>query len=236
MNIDHILQSQCIIALDTQNDKKLDHILQSIRGHFSWVKVGMELYYSQGRNILDKLHQYNFKVFLDLKLHDIPQTVHNAILSLNHDPFDLLSLHLQGGNEMLLKAHEAIVQNTFKAKLLGVSVLTSFNETNWNLTLHQQSTIKDSIQSLIAQKNVQYLEGIVCSGYDCLDIKKFPDLKTVVPGIRWQAPSHDQARIMTPALALKSGADYLVIGREITQAANIELSIKSLKEHLHEQL
>lgn len=236
MNVDQIIDSQCIIALDTQDDKKLDLILKSIQGQFSWVKVGMELYFSHGKSILDKLHQYNFKTFLDLKLHDIPQTVHNAILSLNSCPFDLLTIHLQGGNEMLTKADEAIKHNKNNAKLLGVSVLTSFDEINWSNTLHQKSNIKDSIQTLVKQDQTKLLYGIVCSGHDCLDVKKTVNIKTVVPGIRWKAPAHDQARVMTPAHALKSGADYLVIGRELTQATNIESAIKTLKEHLYEKL
>ncbi len=235
MSVDRILKDQCIIALDTQDDKKLDHILSAIHGHFGWVKVGMELFYAKGPCILETLHAKKFKIFLDLKLHDIPQTIHNSILSLNQLPFDLLTLHLQGGNSMIKAAAEAISLNKHQARLLGVSVLTSFDDIEWAKTQGTQISVKKSIQALVTQDNTKLLYGIVCSGHDVIDVKNATKLKTVIPGIRWNAQAHDQARVMSPIQALKAGADHLVIGREITQAANIELAIKSLREHLNEK-
>lgn len=234
MNVDHLIKNQCIIALDTQDEKKLDFILNAIDGKLEWVKVGMELYFSKGPKILEKLHSLGFKIFLDLKLHDIPQTVHNAILSLAQNPFDLLTIHLQGGSSMIKAAGDALKSKNHTAKLLGVSVLTSFDDSSWKKLHSYPTNIKESIKTLISQDGINQVHGIVCSGQEILDVKNASQLKTIVPGIRWNTSNQDQARVMMPALAFKTGADYLVIGREITQSPNIDESIKSLRNHLHE--
>jgi orotidine-5'-phosphate decarboxylase len=230
------LKNQCIIALDHQSSHSLGPLLDNIQHDFSWVKVGMELFYAQGHKILESLHQRNFKIFLDLKLYDIPQTVHNAILSLNHLPFDLLTIHLQGGVKMINAAGDAIKKHPLKAKLLGVSVLTSFDEATWNKTQTHTTSIKESIQAMISQDIQSSLYGVVSSGHEIVNIKKSTSFKAIVPGIRWSKNKHDQARVMTPAEALHLGADYLVIGREITGAENIQSSIQNLKDHLNEHL
>lgn len=235
MDAKQILKEQCIIALDTPDDDKLENILSAIQGHFSWVKVGMELFYAKGPSILEKLYSKNFKIFLDLKLHDIPQTIHNSILSLNRLPFELLTIHLQGGSHMIKAAADAIAKNNHGARLLGVSVLTSFDELTWRKTQSIPSSISKSIHTLVTQDCARELYGVVCSGHDIVNVRSLTKLKAVIPGIRWSAPAHDQARIMTPSMALKAGADHLVIGREITHASNIDNAIQSLREHLNEK-
>ncbi len=229
-----LVKSKCILALDHQNDQSLPILIDQISGEFKWVKVGMELYFSQGYKILELLHRKGFKIFLDLKLHDIPQTVHNAILSLSHHPFDLITIHLQGGSHMIQMAYEALEKNNHHAKILGVSVLTSFDENSWQKTQSQKTNIKESIQTLVSQDLLSDVYGVVSSGHDISNIKKIAPLKVVVPGIRWSTSHHDQSRVVSPAQALSNGADYLVIGREITAAKNKSLAITSLKEHLHE--
>lgn len=232
--INELVKQKCILALDTQDDQKISRTLSEIQGQIDWVKVGMELYFSKGSEILHVIANQGFKVFLDLKLHDIPQTVHNAVLSLTKCPFHLLTIHLQGGENMIEVAADALRIAHHPAKLLGVSVLTSFDENHWQNTQAQKVTIHESIQTLIQQRSTNQLYGVVSSGHEVSTIKKSTNLKTVVPGIRWATSNNDQARVMTPAQALKLGADHLVIGREITNSPNISKAIQSLKDHLHE--
>lgn len=234
--IENILKEKCIIALDIQNDERLKQILIQIKPHFKWVKVGLELFYSKGPQILDDLNTLGFNIFLDLKLYDIPQTIYNATCALTNYPFNLLTIHLSGGANMIEKSISALKDNNHKGKILGVSVLTSFSEEEWGSTLSFPMKINNSIEKLITQKNCENLYGVVCSGQEIKLIKDKSSFKTVVPGIRWNNLHHDQARIITPFRALSDGADYLVIGREITATSNLEYSIQRLKDHLYELL
>lgn len=228
------LLKRCIIALDTQNECELNKLLENLKPHFKWVKVGLELFCSYGPVILEKIHSNGFRIFLDLKLYDIPQTVQNAITSLCNHPFDLLTIHLNGGNTMIEGAMSAIQSKNHPGKLLGVSVLTSFSEEQWSKTQCNACTIEDSIKTFIKQDSSSKIFGVVCSGHEIELIKKHTLLKSVVPGIRWTENKDDQVRIVTPKEAFAKGADFLVIGREITRSNDINKSVNNLKEHLHE--
>ncbi len=221
--------NQIIIALDGLDDSELEDLLPRIAPHFSWVKVGMELFYSKGPSILEHIHRQGFQIFLDLKLYDIPQTVYNALKQISKLPVSMMNVHLSGGEKMLAAARQAISSSQ---KLIGVSVLTSFDQAQWQKAYQTQRSLDQYLQYCFELAEKHQLDGVVCSAQDLKLLNK--NLISICPGIRLSAPAHDQERIATPMQAFKQSADFLVMGREVTQNENLELWIQKLQEHLND--
>lgn len=224
--------TKIIAALDFQTKSELTEFLKETHQELQWVKIGMELFYSLGADAISIVKEYQLKVFLDLKIHDIPNTAMGATKSLSRLGVDMLNFHLSGGEQML-KSVQNLTQDWQKRPLLiGVSVLTSMNQLDLK-SIGINSDIQLQVQNLAAMAQRCKLDGIVCSALEVKDLKMmFPNLKYVTPGIRIVQNQDDQSRVCTPRAAKEMGSDFLVIGRPITQSNDPLTTIKSIKQEL----
>lgn len=210
-----------VVALDFKTKEEAFLLAKKIQGLAPWVKVGLELFVSEGPQIVQTFKEMGFNVFLDLKLYDIPNTVKGAVSSAIESKADLLTLHLSGGKRMCKAALEAVesAKNIGKSSiaLFGVSVLTSFEEGE---LVGYEKPLSSMVETLVKGAQEWGMHGIVCSGHEVAAMKKMaPSLKFLTPGIRLDdKKSDDQRRVMTPYQAVLDGADFLVVGRPITQA------------------
>ena len=183
------------------------------------VKVGLQLFISEGPKVLDFLSQRGFEIFLDLKLHDIPNTVRKAVEEISQYNVKLTTIHLQGGRDMIQAANQV----KGDTKILGVSLLTSLDDSDTRELYNND--FEKQFNNLINLAKETKVDGIVCSSQE-LELITDPSLIKVVPGIRNQESSDDQKRVMTSSEAYSNGADYIVVGRPITQAKYIEEAVK----------
>jgi orotidine-5'-phosphate decarboxylase len=190
-----------------------------------YVKIGMELFYAEGPAIVKKLKERGHRVFLDLKLHDIPNTVKKAMQILGGYGVDMVNVHAAGGIEMMKAAKEGLMlgaaRYSNKPKLIAVTQLTSTDEE----ALHSQLLIDKPMNEVVKEYALNAkkagLDGVVCSAFEAADIHAAcgDDFLTVTPGIRFKdSAADDQKRIMTPAEAKAAGSDFIVVGRPITAA------------------
>ena len=208
-----------IIALDFKNIDEMSYFISNLDPQKCIVKVGLQLFISEGPKVLDFLSQSGFEIFLDLKLHDIPNTVRKSVEEISQYNVKLTTIHLQGGRDMIRAANEA-KGNT---KILGVSLLTSLNDSDTRELYNND--FKKQFDKLINLAMETKIDGVVCSSHE-LELIKDSLLIKVVPGIRNQDSSDDQKRVMTSSEAYSNGADYIVVGRPITQAKDVEEAIK----------
>jgi len=211
-------RERVIVALDVPDRARLEAFLAQLDGRPLFYKVGLELFVAEGARAVEAVRRRGGKVFLDLKLHDIPETVGRAVASAVSLGVELLTIHTAGGREMMRRAVEAAGGHT---KILGLSVLTSLTEAD---------LVADGIDGGVTAAVVRRAKlaadagvpGLVCSPLEVAEVKKAaPALLTVVPGVRPAgAALGDQKRVATPASAIAAGADYLVIGRPIRDAVH----------------
>ena len=214
-----------IVALDMDTLKEVAGVIQSLEGRLKYVKIGMQLFYAQGPQVIDYCLEKGLKVFLDLKLHDIPNTVYNAIARTSKMDIHMVSVHTSGGMAMMQSARKGIdeASSDYRPLLLGVTQLTSISKSALNNELRVRGDVSEQVLHLARMANSASLDGVICSG---LEVKKLRDLfgqnfLLVVPGVRQNRKTwDDQIRVVTPSEAIKNGADYVVIGREITKSEN----------------
>lgn len=220
-------EERLIVALDHRTAAAAKQTVEELGEAVSWYKVGLELYYAAGNDLLLMLKQRKKKIFLDLKLHDIPNTVAHSLAVLTELGVDMLNVHAGGGAEMM-KAAINSVQNKAdelkikRPKLIAVTVLTSMDEKGWQ-DLHYVQGIGAQVLSLATLAADCGLDGVVASPREAAAIRAAcgKDFLIVTPGVRPAGSSaNDQSRIATPRAALVSGATQLVIGRPITEAAD----------------
>ncbi|AYN87458.1 orotidine-5'-phosphate decarboxylase [Commensalibacter melissae] len=213
-----------ILAIDTKDYDLAEQWAQIADLTGQMIKIGMEFTYACGFDAVRKLARGR-QVFLDLKLHDIPNTVASAIASLVSVKPAMLTIHTLGGKDMIKAARKAIDVNfpdNQKPLLLGVTVLTSMDQENLN-SVNLHTTPLEQVMKLAGMALDAGVDGLVCSPEEVATLRKIYGDKVVlvVPGIRLEnAKTDDQKRIMTPALAHKAGANWIVVGRPITQSAN----------------
>ncbi|WP_100011020.1 orotidine-5'-phosphate decarboxylase [Lentibacillus sediminis] len=213
------------LALDFPDWKHASYFLESNQLKGVPVKVGMELFYREGPHVIEKLKENGHPVFLDLKLHDIPNTVQHAMHNLASLEVDIVNVHALGGGEMIKRAKEGLVsgkRHSHETKLIAVTLLTSHDEMTIKNELKMSGKMENNSKhlALIAKENEA--DGAVCSAYEASLIKEVcgADFLAVTPGIRLKGSTpDDQKRIADPGFARKNGADILVVGRSITQAA-----------------
>ncbi len=208
-----------IVALDFKNFDEMSEFVVRLDPNSCVVKVGLQLFISEGNKVLDFLSAKGFEIFLDLKLHDIPNTVNKAIEEIAQFNVLMTTIHLRGGMEMINAANQA-KGNT---KILGVSLLTSLDESDTQMLYN--NNFNTQFNNLINVAEKSEVDGIVCSSME-LAFLSDSNLIKVVPGIRNLKQIDDQKRVMTSKEAYKNGASYIVVGRPITQANNIEEAIK----------
>lgn len=226
--------NQTIVALDQMSLDEIDLFLSRPENKVPTVKIGLELFVKYGPDLVHKIHRdYKKKIFLDLKLHDIPITVERAIHSLKNLPIDFLTIHISGGEEMLKAAVNEARQSIPKCKILGVSFLTSLEEKDLT-SLFGITNTKEAFLRLFKIAESSGIDGVICSPHELTLVKNhFPRLIAITPGIRFSdeiksSKTQDQKRVSTPKEAIDLGADFIVIGRSLTKAENLENRLNEL--------
>lgn len=229
-------QSCVIIALDFSDFHELESFVAILNSKFCKLKVGKELFTKFGPRVVEFLQSKGFDVFLDLKFHDIPNTVFSAVKASCELGVWMLNVHAAGGEEMLTAAKEAVDKKKYKTNLIAVTVLTSFDRDNL-ISIGINNDIQQQVKLLGELALKCNLDGVVCSPNECSIIKKIhPNFLTVTPGIRLNGNKDDQKRVYNHIEARKLGSDYLVIGRSITRSReplNVLQTIKSDLENLY---
>jgi len=211
-------EKRIMIACDFETKEELFTFLRPFGNEKLYLKIGMELFYREGRTLIEYLHAMGHHIFLDLKLHDIPNTVAQALHNLKDLHVDYITVHAAGGRAMLRAAVEALADSP--TKLLAVTILTSIDEQ----TLHNDLSIAGSMLEVVTQyaklASEQGVDGVICSPYEVKAIKSLvadSHFECITPGIRLADDKHgDQSRVATPQFAFEQGANALVIGRSIT--------------------
>ena len=224
---------QIIVALDFDSIEEVNTIVKLLDPEIYRLKIGKQLYAGEGPKILENLNEKGFDLFLDLKLHDIPNTVYKTLKNLLSHKLWMTNIHLLGGEEMMQAASEAREYTKSEALLIGVSVLTSLSEKNIkNMGFKVEISELVKILSVNAKKN--NLDGVVCSVKEVPEIKKDlgEDFITVTPGIRIQQKNNDQSRVATLEEASMNGNDYIVLGRELTASNNVSKMIKKVESYI----
>lgn len=223
-----------ILALDLPDRESALKILDGLRGKLEWVKIGLQMYLKYGTNFVREVSGMGFKIFLDLKLFDIPNTVASAVESVSALPVSMLTIHASGGREMMRRAVESAAERNPELLILGVTVLTSFDadslaETGVELEPEWQ------VEKLAKLAVDSGLKGLVCSPLEIEGLRSIlpEDTVLVTPGIRPSGSSADeQKRIMTPADAARAGSDFIVVGRPIFKAENPAFAISKILEEI----
>ena len=219
-----------IVAIDTYDLEEANAILDQLNPNLCKIKIGSVVFNSLGKSFLQEVSSRGFKIFLDLKLHDIPNTVHEAILGFHDCSIDMLTVHLSGGEEMLKKA--MLAGKSINAKVIGVSILTSLEESD-TMTLFDNK-LDHQIRNLFEIAVKANLDGVVCSPHE-LEMSNTilnSDLIKITPGIRDIKVEDDQVRTMNAKEAIEQGATFLVIGRPITQAQDISTTLKTFSDSI----
>ncbi len=234
-------QAELIVALDTQDVQEALTLAKSIQHVVPWVKVGLELFVQGGPEIISKLKSLGFKVFLDLKMYDIPNTVHGGVLSACKMGVDLLTIHTQGGERMAQAAMNAASEyaatqgaDYVRPLVFGVTVLTSMAQGELPLS---DAPVDTLVLSLAENAQRWGLDGVVCSGHEVQAIQEpcGKNFLCLTPGIRPQSgSSDDQRRTMTPAQAVQNGARFLVVGRPITRAQDVKKAAQDIINEMQE--
>ena len=222
-------RERVIVALDVSDSAAALELAGTLGDFVQWFKVGLELYLSAGNRIVHALKGRGCSVFLDLKLHDIPNTVAGAVRSAASAGADMLTLHGSGGPAMLAAAAEAAAKLESAPKLLAVSVLTSMDAAQLQ-SIGVSSSPAEQVLRLAGLASGAGISGLVASSEEVASLRaSFPNFTLVIPGIRPAGSSvGDQKRVATPAAAIRAGADYLVIGRPITQAADPVAAVRGI--------
>lgn len=210
-----------IIACDFPSGKATTDFLKCFTEEKPYVKIGMELFYAEGPQILKEIRSMGHKIFLDLKLHDIPNTVKSAMSVLARYDIDIINIHAAGGSEMMKGAVEAFANLNKKPLIIAVTQLTSTDDKMLKEELLINETMQDTVLKYAKNAADSGLDGVVCSPHEAEAVKRVcgENFVTVTPGIRFEDnTSDDQKRIMTPKLAREAKCDYIVVGRPITKA------------------
>ncbi len=207
-----------IIACDFKDRSGLDRLLTALEAEKPYLKIGMEMYYRYGYELVKELKARGFKVFLDLKLHDIPNTVEAAARVLAELKTDIINVHAAGGREMMRRAKEAVKAVSPDTKVIAVTQLTSTSPEMLRGELLIDTPMDETVRRYAENAKAAGLDGVVCSALEAPIIKEL-GLLSVTPGIRFAGGSvDDQKRVVTPEKAARLGADYMGGGGVITAA------------------
>ena len=226
-----------IIACDFDSAEKTFAFLEQFKEKKPFVKIGMELFYSAGPDIVRELKKRGHKVFLDLKLHDIPNTVKKSMAVLSDLGADICNLHASGTTEMMKAALEGLTRKDgTRPLLIAVTQLTSTDEETMKRDLLIDKPMAEVVKHYALNARNAGLDGVVCSPLEADAVHKTcgDDFLTITPGVRFEDNAKgDQKRIMTPAEARKAGSDYIVVGRPITTASDpVSAYEKCIKDFL----
>lgn len=230
--------SDVIIACDFSSKEETLKFLDHFKEEKPFVKIGMELFYAEGGEIVKEIKKRGHKIFLDLKLCDIPNTVYKAMKNIAALGVDMTNVHAFGSIEMMKAAKKAINEVNPETKLIAVTVLTSSDQNVLDNELMIDGNINDVILKYASNTKESGLDGVVCSPLESKIIKEKcgEDFLTVTPGIRFADDAKgDQKRVTTPAMAKEIGSSYIVVGRSITGAKDpVEAYRRCVREFIGE--
>lgn len=226
-------RERVIVALDLPDAAKAMAMVERLSGLIQWFKVGLELYLSEGNSVVEAIRSKGHSVFLDLKLHDIPNTVAGAVRSASRAGAEMLTVHAGGGPAMLSAAAEAAAGLPDAPRLLAVTVLTSMDQ-NQLRAVGVTASPAEQVMQLARTGWEAGIHAFVSSAEELTAMRhSFPKATLVIPGIRPSGSDvGDQKRIATPSEAIAAGANYLVVGRPITQAADPAAAAKAILDEI----
>ena len=207
-----------IVAVDETKLGNFQSVVDSLDSDLCMIKIGSVSFNAFGHQAISYASNKGFKIFLDLKLHDIPNTVKKSIKGLVSLPIDMMTIHTSGGLEMMKAAKKAV--DGTDIKIFGVTALTSLSDEDTSLIFKR--TAAEQVNTMLDLAEQAGIDGVVCSPHELSLVTKRESLLSITPGIRLKDSNDDQNRVMTPKEAFKKGANFLVIGRPITEAKNIK--------------
>ena len=218
------MSKKIIVAIDETDIVSLKDIVDSLDNKKCLIKIGSVAFNSIGHEAISFPSDKGFEIFLDLKLHDIPNTVKKSIKGLTSLPIKMLTIHTSGGREMMIAAMEAASGTGIK--IFGVTALTSLSDEDTSAIF--QRTASNQVKAMLDLAQEAQIDGVVCSPHELDLVVARKSLLSITPGIRLSESADDQSRVMTPKDAISKGADYIVIGRPITDAPNISEALQEI--------
>ena len=229
------MENKIIVALDFNSSSRAVEFVDNLDPKLCRLKIGKELFTAAGPNLVETMIKKEFDVFLDLKFHDIPNTVASAVQAAADLGVWMLNVHISGGSTMMKSAKDAILSHGgCKPILIGVTVLTSISSTELS-EIGIKNDLKDQVVQLAKLAYQSGLDGVVCSAEEAKLLRNSmpADFILVTPGIRReQDAAGDQKRVITPSQAIRNGSDYLVVGRPITQAASPSAALAAFNSEI----
>ena len=213
-----------IVAVDETQLSSFKQTVDSLDSNLCMIKVGSVSFNAIGHEALTYVASQGFEIFLDLKLHDIPNTVKKSIEGLISLPISMMTIHTSGGLEMMKAAKKAVEGSNIK--IFGVTALTSLSDEDTGTIF--QRTASNQVKAMLDLAQEAQIDGVVCSPHELDLVVERKSLLSITPGIRLSESSDDQSRVMTPKDAISKGADYIVIGRPITNAPNISEALQEI--------
>ena len=225
------------IALDLKSNTQNIKVVKNLHSHVYGFKIGYRSFYNNNCNeLITEIKKRKCKLFIDLKLHDIPNTVSAAIESLSKINPDFLTLHISGGNEMIKAAVKCVKKNKLKTKILGVTLLTSLDKKDSKRIFKEKNT-KNLVKKFAEIADKVNIHGLICSGEELTALGKFKKLIKITPGVKLFNRSDDQKRVTFAHKALENGANFVVIGRELIESKEpLNLLKKYAEQHKNKNL
>jgi len=217
-----------IVAVDEYHLDAFKNIIDSLDSNLCMIKVGSVSFNALGHAAVLYASKKGFDIFLDLKLHDIPNTVKKSIEGLKSLPIKMITIHTSGGKQMMEFAMDEVKGTDIK--IFGVTALTSLSDDDTN-TIYKRD-VSDQVNAMLDLAEESGLDGVVCSPHELVLVSKRESLLSITPGIRLATTNDDQKRVMTPKQATDLGADYLVIGRPITGSQDISKSLNEIYQSI----
>ena len=217
-----------IVAIDETQLSSFKQTVDSLDSNLCMIKVGSVSFNAIGHEALTYVASKGFEIFLDLKLHDIPNTVKKSIEGLISLPIGMMTIHTSGGLEMMKAAKKAVSDTNIK--IFGVTALTSLSDEDTSTIF--QRTASNQVKAMLDLAQEAQIDGVVCSPHELDLVVERKSLLSITPGIRLSESADDQSRVMTPKDAISKGADYIVIGRPITNAPNISEALQEIHDSI----
>ena len=213
-----------IVAVDETQLSSFKQTVDSLDSDLCMIKVGSVSFNAIGHEALTYVASKGFEIFLDLKLHDIPNTVKKSIEGLISLPIGMMTIHTSGGLDMIKAAKKAVSDTNIK--IFGVTALTSLSDEDTSTIF--QRTASNQVKAMLDLAEEAKIDGVVCSPHELDLVVERTSLLSITPGIRLSESADDQSRVMSPKDAISKGADYIVIGRPITNAPNISEALQEI--------
>ena len=218
------MSKSIIVAVDETELTFFKKIVDSLDNHLCMIKIGSASFNSIGHEAIEYVASKGFKIFLDLKFHDIPNTVKKSIEGLTTLPICMMTVHISGGIEMMKAAKDAVYGKNIK--IFGVTALTSLSHED-TFSIFKRTPLQQ-VEAMLNLAQEAGIDGVVCSPHELELVAKRKSLLSITPGIRLSKTNDDQSRVMSPKEAILKGANFLVIGRPITSAKNIMYALKKI--------